>query len=147
MSIERRALQVCVVIGSLVPLSAGLFGAVTGAALTGDYLSPSGDSHMRYLSGLLYGIGLCFLSTVPAIEDKTERFRLLTIIVLTGGIFRVVALRAGPWPSPFMLAGATMELVVTPLLCLWQARIARRAVAARPAGMDRQTLLPERGQC
>jgi hypothetical protein len=121
---ERRALQVCVAIGALVPLSAGFAGAVAGGALTGDVLSASGDSHMRYLSGLLLAMGLGFWTTIPAIEHKTDRFRLLTLIVLTGGVFRVAALRDGPWPSPFMLGGAMMEVIVTPLLCFWQTRIA-----------------------
>ena len=126
MMFERRALQACVVLGGFVPVSAGLYGALFGAALTGDVLSATGDSHMRYLSGLLLAIGLGFWSAVPRIEHMTGRARLLTAIVVIGGIFRVAGFFWGAAPSPGMVAAAFMEVVVTPLLCLWQARIAAR---------------------
>ncbi|MEZ0170256.1 hypothetical protein [Microvirga sp. TS319] len=43
-------------------------------------MSISAESHFRFLSDLLLGIGLCFWSTLPPIEDKTRRFRLLTLL-------------------------------------------------------------------
>jgi hypothetical protein len=129
----KRALQICVAIGSLIPISAGLTGAIYGPSLTDDVLSISGDSHFRYLSGLLLAIGLGFWSTIPSIEAKSERFLVLTLIVVTGGISRVVGLFFGPWPHWPMLVGAVMEVGVTPLLCLWQARLA--AFYGRPVGL------------
>ena len=126
---ERLLLQICVIVAALVPLSAGLAGSIYGGALTGDTLSSSGESHWRYLSGLLFAIGLAFWSTVPSIESKTDRFRLLTLIVFTGGTFRALSLLVDTWPSQFMLGGAVMEVVVTPLLCAWQSRIATLAGA------------------
>ncbi len=52
--------------------------------------------------------------------------RLLTFAVVVGGAARAAAaLWVGLPPAP-MLAAIGMELVVTPLLCLWQARIAAR---------------------
>ena len=80
------------------------------------------------MSGLLCGIGLAFLSTVPAIESQTDRFRLLTCIVVIGGMCRVFALRDGLAPSTVTLLAIGMEVLVTPLLCLWQARIAGRTL-------------------
>ena len=69
---ERRYLQRTVALLALVPVSAGLFGVVFGPALTGDRLSVSADSHFRYLSGLLLGIGILFWSTVPGIEETAK---------------------------------------------------------------------------
>jgi hypothetical protein len=123
---ERRHLQRVVAVLALIPVSAGLFGVLFGPALTGDQVSVSADSHFRHLSGLLLGIGLCFLSTVPGIEDKTGRFRILTLLVFIGGLGRLTGLLLTGVPSLYMLAGMFMELVVTPLLCLWQTRIANR---------------------
>jgi len=121
---ERRYLQRAVAIAALVPIAAGLFGVIFGAALTGDQgLSTSGDSHYRYLSGLLLAIGLLFWSTIPAIEEKTARFQLLTIIVVLGGLARLAGLLITGLPSLTMLAALAMELVVTPVLCLWQIRV------------------------
>jgi len=129
-SAERRALQAIVVVCALLPVTAGMLGALFGAAtLTGDALTTSGDSHFRYLSGLLLGIGLAFLSCVPSIEAKSARFGLLTAVVFTGGLARLYGVASVGAPSGAMLLGLAMELVVTPLLCLWQLRVAR---AARP---------------
>ena len=123
---ERRLLQVCVAIAALVPVSAGLAGAWLGPAMLDAGTGIDMDSHFRYLSGLLLAIGLGFWSTVPAIEERTHRFRLLTSLVLLGGLARLAGVLAHGWPAPPMRAALAMELVVTPSLCLWQARIARR---------------------
>jgi hypothetical protein len=131
---ERRLLQQAVGICAVVPVAAGLYGVLFGHALTGDAVSISADSHFRYLSGLLLAIGLIFWSTIPAIETKTGRFRLLTLVVVLGGLGRLVGLLLTGIPSLFMLGGLLMELVVTPVLCLWQTRIANAyGEIAKPA--------------
>jgi hypothetical protein len=94
--------------------------------LTGDTVSISAESHFRYLSGLLLAIGLCFWSTIPEIEAKTGRFRLLTLLVVIGGLGRLLGLALTGLPSLIMLGSLFLELIVTPLLCLWQTRIANR---------------------
>lgn len=129
---ERRWLQQVVAAAGIVPVGAGLSGILFGARLTGDTVSVTGDSHYRYLSGLLLGIGLIAWSTIPGIEDKTGRFQLLTLIVVVGGLGRLVGLGITGVPSLPMLAALAMELVVTPLLCLWQMRVAR----LRPHRLD-----------
>ncbi len=121
---ERRYLQRTIAVLALVPVSAGLFGVLFGPALTGDQVSVSADSHFRYLSGLLLGIGLLFWSTTPAIEEKTGRFRLLTLLVVIGGLARLMGLLLTGIPSLYMLASLALELVVTPILALWQTRVA-----------------------
>jgi len=127
-SIVRRCLQVAVAIGSLVPILAGLLGVVLGPALLGEggRLNPSMDSHYRYLSGLLMGIGFGFWTTVPDIEKKTARFQLLAAIVVLGGLARLYSLLAVGMPDLPMLFGLTMELVIVPLLALWQYTVARK---------------------
>ena len=121
---ERRYLQWTVFAGALIPVSAGLFGVLFGPALTGDQVSVSADSHFRYLSGLLLAIGLLFWSTTPAIEEKTKRFRLLALIVVIGGLARLLGLLLTGVPSLYMLGGLAIELVVTPVVALWQTRVA-----------------------
>ena len=127
---ERKLLQQAVGILALVPVSAGLFGVIFGPeGLLGDRVSVSADSHFRYLSGLLTGIGLLFWSCVPGIEGKTRLFRFLTLVVVLGGLARLLGLYLTGLPSLAMLGALAMELVATPLLCLWQARIAARVPA------------------
>jgi hypothetical protein len=107
---------------------------VFGAALTGDTgMSVAGDSHYRYLSGLLLGIGLLFWSAIPGIERNTGRFQLLTLIVVVGGLARLGGLLITGLPALTMVAALVMELVVTPLICLWQLRVSRQNPILTPA--------------
>jgi hypothetical protein len=124
---ERRFLQIVVALACLVPIGAGAAGIILGPAMVDAGAVPAGaDSHYRYLSGLLLGIGIAFATTIPDIERHTVCFRLLTGIVVVGGFGRLVSLLLRGSPDKPMLAALVMELGVTPCLMLWQARVARR---------------------
>ena len=127
---ERRLLQAVVAIGCLVPIAAGGVGIVRGAAFLKGVHGPLPidlDSHFRYLSGLLVGIGIGFAACVPGIERRGPLIRTLGLIVIVGGLGRLSSLlRDGP-PSAAHLAALAMELIATPILLLWQARVARLA--------------------
>lgn len=130
MSLERRALQAAFALAGLVPVGAGLAGAVGGAAFVSDGRVPADlDSHFHYLSGLLLAIGLSFWACIPRIERRTGVVRIMTLIVVVGGLARAYGLARAGWPGDGMGAALVMELVVTPLLCLWQGRVARQAPA------------------
>ena len=127
---SRRALQVAIAVLGLVPVGGGLAGALLGP----DGVIPGGptasydvsvDSHFRYLSGLLLGIGLVAWSSIPGIERHGGRFRLITAIVFVGGLARLYGVLVMGWPAGPMVFGLVMELMVTPLLCLWQWQVAR----------------------
>ncbi len=89
-------------------------GAVIGALDESALLS----SHARYVSGLLFAIGLAYWTTLPHIERKAERFRLLTALVAIGGLCRLAGVVAGDTLSTITAAALAMELMVTPALCL-----------------------------
>jgi hypothetical protein len=122
---EKRLLQISVLFAACVPVLAGLAGVVTGPGFLGMAGDVSADSHFRYLSGLLLAIGLGYWSYVPSIETKTKRFKLLTLIVVMGGMARLISLVSVGVPSKPMLFGLVMELMVAPIMCLWQNRVAR----------------------
>jgi hypothetical protein len=125
-ALERRLLQSTVAIAGLVPVIAGGDGVFCGLrafALTGDAFA---DGHLRYLSGLLLGIGFAFWISIPDIERHRARFLLLAAIVFLGGCARLLsALSIGGVTFPGLFA-LIMELAVTPAICLWQRRIAKR---------------------
>lgn len=132
---ERQALQRVVAFGAVLPVAAGLYGVLFGLnGLSPGVESVSADSHFRYLSGLLTGIGVLFWTCVPGIEHKTRLFRFLTLVVGLGGLARLLGLYLTGLPSLTMLGALAVELGVTPLLCLWQARIAARAGAGAASG-------------
>ena len=123
---ERRALQVVVTVACLVPILTGLDGVLRGAAMFKITAFPANlDSHYRYLSGIFLMLGLAFASTIPAIEHKGRRFRLLGAMVIMGGLARALSWAAVGAPGVGHRFGLVMELVVVPLLMLWQARVAR----------------------
>jgi len=89
--------------------------------------SVSADSHFRYLSGLLFGIGCVVLTIIPNIERNGETLRAIASIVALGGFARLWSLIHVGWPGTPMVLALFMELGVTPALYFWQRRIARAA--------------------
>lgn len=129
---ERNAFRLTVALAGLVPVGAGAAGALFGADVFAGAADPalpidlSLDSHVRYLSGLLLGIGLGFWTTLRTPEAYGGRYRLLGAIVALGGLARALGLIDGT-PDLAMRLALVMELGVTPAICLWQARLTRRA--------------------
>lgn len=122
-----QPLLIIVAIAALVPICAGGAGMIFGPAMIPDVSTPVPDldSHYRYLSGLLFGIGLGFWSCLPNLARNTMRFQLLGLIVVIGGLARLYSVAAVGLPSETMIAALVMELVVTPALCFLQWRSAR----------------------
>jgi hypothetical protein len=124
---EARLLRVAVAAACLVPIVAGGAGVVLGPAMVGvETATAAADSHYRYLSGLLLGIGILVLTTVPRIERSTVPFRLLASIVIVGGLGRLFGVLFNRDADASSLFALGMELGVTPALLLWQARVAAR---------------------
>ena len=123
---ERRALQWAVAALAIIPVAAGLYGVLFGPAVTVDRATAWADSHYRQMSGLLFGVGLCLLSTVPAIEEKTGRFRLLALLIFVAGLGRLSGLALTGVASFSVVVGLGLELVLAPMLALWQTRVANR---------------------
>ncbi len=122
--LEKRALQCTVAFAATLPVVAGAWDVVNGLHGAGAWAL----NHERYLSGLLLAIGLGFWSAVPGIEDKTARVRLLTFVVVIGGLCRLLGVLLGDPVSHSVAAALVMELAVTPSLCLWQSRMQRPAI-------------------
>ena len=132
---ERRLFQIVVRIAAIVPVTAGGAGMLAGPKMIGASIQITRDlgSHFRYLSGLLLGIGLIFLWAVARIDQRGQMFRALGLIVMVGGLGRVLGVIEQGLPgTPHRLA-LVMELGVVPGLVFWLGRIERR-VGARAEG-------------
>ena len=102
-------------------------GVLTGpsAVLGPSSWSNDLDSHYRYLSGIFLGVGALFYLSIPAIERKTRLFQSAAGLVVIGGLARLLSLVTVGVPSAPHVAGLALELLVVPLLVIWQARVAR----------------------
>jgi hypothetical protein len=124
---ERRLFQLAVFIAALVPIAAGAAGVWKGPSLSGvPTPNVDLDSHFRYLSGLLLGIGLAFMFCAARIERRGLLFRALGLIVVAGGLGRLYGASLSGLPSAGHRFGLVMELVVVPAFLLWHMRIERR---------------------
>jgi hypothetical protein len=134
---ERCLLQSAVAVLGFVPVLAGAAGVVWGLGALDAQFRPtlSEDSHLRYLSGLILAIGLGFWSTVSSIEVQGPRFRLLTCLVLVGGLARLYALARYGMPGIAMLMALVLELAVTPGLAIWRERV-QQILPGSTIGLD-----------
>ncbi len=124
-STETLLLKIAVSAAAVVPVAAGLAGVIGGALAN----TASFDSHYRYLSGLLLGLGVAFWSVVPDLGRRSPLLGVLTLIVFTGGVCRLYALAVRGDPGVMGLA-LIMEMIVTPALFVWHRRVASRCSAA-----------------
>ena len=120
-------LQVLVAILAATPVAAGTAGVIAGPAFLhlGSPWPADLDSHFRFLSGVFAAVGIGWYSCIPGIGRKTARFRLLAGLTFAGGLARLLSLATAGAPSAGHIAGLCVELLVVPLLVLWQARIAQ----------------------
>jgi hypothetical protein len=106
-------------LAALVPILAGGAGALTGTGFLVEAAGPATGSHLRYLSGLLLGLGLLAVWCAADLKRRGVPFTALCAIVALGGLARLGGLAAeGTPPLPHLLA-LVMELGVTPGLWLW----------------------------
>ena len=112
-------LQATIAVCSLVPITAEAAGLLLGPHFVGGPADiPDLTSHFGYLSGLLPGLGLGFLATIPKILRQGLPFRSGAGIVVMGGLARLLAFaRAGP-PSVLHRLALFMELGVMPALAV-----------------------------
>jgi peptidoglycan/LPS O-acetylase OafA/YrhL len=112
-------LPIAIRIASLVPILAGAAGALTGVGFLGESAGPAADSHLRYLSGVLLGLGLLAVWCAADLTRRGTTFAALCAVVVLGGLARLLGLATeGTPPLPHLVA-LVMELGVVPGLFLW----------------------------
>ncbi len=126
--LEKRLLQAALVIGGAFSLLIAGNSIVHGTAAIarGAPVDIGLDSHFRYLSGIFLGALAVLYSCVPDVERKGPRLRLIGALIICGGLARLIGVATMGLPGVGHRYGLVMELVVTPLILLWQARLARR---------------------
>jgi len=122
---ELRLFQLVVILAAAVPIAAGAAGILHGPAMIRGFASANADldSHFSYLSGLLLGIGIAFVFCVIRARERALSFRILGVIVVTGGLARLFAASRLGLPGAAHQFAYVMELIVVPCLLLWHHRV------------------------
>jgi Domain of unknown function (DUF4345) len=121
---ERKLLQIAFACAGLTLVGFGAAGVFFGANfmdLTGNVVM---DSYVRFLKGMLLAIGLIYWSSIPDIERHGERISVVTFILVLGAVPRLMAVIGHGVPTIGILIGLGGELIVAPLLWLWQRHVA-----------------------
>lgn len=125
---EKRLLQIAV--ACALPLSVVV--ALRSIAIGPGWIGDAGpvptdlDSHFRYLSGIFLAMLAGYASCISGIERKGARLRLMAALTVAGGLARGWSLIDAGVPSIGHRVGLGLELIVVPLIVIWQARVARR---------------------
>jgi hypothetical protein len=128
---SRRILQAILMIVGLILIITGLLGIIYG--ITDDFygISMSSniqgniilDSNLRFYGGLSIGLGLIIFWLIPSLEKQKIIFRLISLMILIGGIGRVISMIMVGNPSTLFIIFTMLELLF-PLLIFWQNKIA-----------------------
>ncbi len=135
----RRSLQITLGALAAIPFASGLAGAVLGtAALPGTRVAvpPEVDSQYRYTSAVYAAVGPVIWSALPRVEREAPLLRAVSGTLFLGGAARVLAWRTAGRPHPVLVGATALELLGTPVLALWQHRVAARAGLDRGAGRE-----------
>ncbi|MFL1377710.1 DUF4345 domain-containing protein [Nocardiopsis protaetiae] len=111
----------------LIVVATGAVDLVSGtAALPGDTaVSTEVDSNYRFFAGVWLGLGIAMFVILRRITEHTALLLVITGAVFLGGLGRLVSLLLVGVPTPFMLGLLAVELIVPPVLVIWQARLRR----------------------
>jgi hypothetical protein len=122
---QRRLLQTAIALTGLSAVGFGLAGVLIGTGFTSHAGDVTMDSYVRFLKGMLLAIGLIYWSAIPNIEQHSERIALLTFILVLGAIPRLMSVISHGVPTLGILLSLFGELVIVPLIWLWQRHVAK----------------------
>ncbi|HVP29271.1 MAG TPA: DUF4345 domain-containing protein [Myxococcota bacterium] len=141
-ALSRRLLQVSVAIssadallGGALYLSRGVAGlsVFTPVPLPISSTDPTWsvvDYMFRALAGIWFALGLMLAYVAPSIEKHSAWFSLICVAIFGMGIGRALSLlQFAPAPGSSLFA-MVAELVLPPLLVLWQRSVARACARA-----------------
>ncbi|RKR91207.1 uncharacterized protein DUF4345 [Micromonospora pisi] len=112
-----------------VSVVSGLWGMVAGpTGLPGvGAVHPTVDSEYRFANAFWFAAGIAVWWAVPRVQRATGLLRAVLGVVIVGGLARLLGIAVSGWPHPVFLGALGIELVVVPMVLLWQARVAEVA--------------------
>lgn len=145
-SIDRRILQVLVgiaaaqaIVAGALYLAQGVAGLSIGAAspLQFDPTDPAWsrvDYLYRAMAGIWFALGLMFAYMVPKIERHSAWFALASVGIFGMGVGRYLSSTSLPQVAENSTGAMIAELIIPPILVIWQRSVARRFRSDSPQG-------------
>lgn len=121
-----KAFQAVLVVLGLFVAGTGLLEVVLGPTVLlpgGPRPEPTLDSNYRFFAAMWLAIGVALLSVVPRVREATTVLHFVSAAVFVGGLARVASWLAVGQPHAMMLVLLAIELIVPPVLVLWQRRL------------------------
>ncbi len=122
----RIFLQIATAFSALGLLVLGGGGVILGAQFMHGVGTVTVDNYFRLTSGVLAGLGLVLLASIPHVERYRERFGIVTFVIVLGGLAHLFSAVLHGIPSLGTILGLFMELIYAPLLWLLQRHVASR---------------------
>lgn len=82
------------------------------------------DSNLRFFGGVWFTIGAAIFATLNHLEERNPLLQWLLGAVFMGGIGRLISMVALAIPPIPFVAFTILEIVIIPLIMLWQRRLA-----------------------
>jgi len=82
------------------------------------------DAYVSFGKGVLLAIGLIYWACIPQIERHGDRISLVTLILLSGTMSRLISVTSHGVPTLGILLNLIAGLILVPLLWLWHRHIA-----------------------
>jgi hypothetical protein len=121
-----KVFQAVLVVLGLFVAGTGLMDVVFGPAVLpgAPEAAPTLDSNYRFFAVMWLAIGVALLSVVPRVREATTVLRFVCAAVFVGGFARIVSWSAAGQPHGLMVFFIGVELIVPPVLVVWQRRLA-----------------------
>lgn len=124
---SARLLSGVLYVGGAVPIVTGVFAVLTGAeGMPGqNEASASVESELRFFAVFWIAFGAAVVWAAPRVARETSLVRALMAVLFLGGLARAIAWAAEGRPHGLFIALMAIELVLPPVIVLWQSRVAR----------------------
>lgn len=96
-------------------------------AITDSVTFGTQDNHIRFIGGVLFGVGVVFFAGGIALQSLRPTLIVLAILIAVAGLFRLSALDAAVFTSMAIVPSLALEVVGFPLLAWWLSKGVRPA--------------------
>jgi hypothetical protein len=130
---SRRNLQRTIVGFAVVAIVTGTLTVFFGTAVIprGGSATASVESELRFYGAWYLGAGLFLASLARRIEHRAFELRMVSLLLVLGGVGRILAIADAGWPHPLFIVLLALELLLPPVLVVWQWRVSRLATDGR----------------